>query len=295
MVAKIEYIESVIAHYEQATRANLRTPGREGNQIVLTAEMADEVMVTADLHGHRRNFNAIRKIASLDSHPRRHLVLQEVCHGGPTYPENGGCMSHGMLEDVAKLKSQFPDRVHFLLSNHELAEMTDYPILKSKKMLNLLFRLGMQAMYGPATEKVREAMVGFLRSCPLAVRLPGDVVICHTLPEDVDRRGFDRSILDRPLEPLDYREHGEVFDMMWGRDYRVENAAAFAKSIGAKVLIHGHDPCPEGYRVPNDLQVILDCCCEQGRYAVLPLDRPLTQADVIEQIRPLHSDAQRPT
>ena len=31
----------------------------------LTAELADEVMVTGDLHGHRQNFNAIRRLADL--------------------------------------------------------------------------------------------------------------------------------------------------------------------------------------------------------------------------------------
>jgi len=176
MVASIQFIEQVISNYRQATEANEDSPFRQGNVIVLDADDADDCMITADLHGHRRNYNKILKIADLENHPRRHLILQEVCHGGPTYPTNGGCMSHSMLEDVAKLKAQYPNRVHFLLSNHELAEMTDYPILKSKKMLNLMFRLGMQEMYGPATEKVREAYVAFLRSCPLAIRLPGGIL-----------------------------------------------------------------------------------------------------------------------
>ena len=168
---------------------------------MLTAETADDVMITADLHGHRKNFNSIKKIADLERNPRRHLILQEVCHGGPTYPTNGGCMSHSMLEDVAKLKAQFPERVHFLLSNHELAELTDYPIIKSKKMLNLMFRLGLQEMYGPAAEKVREAYTAFIRSCPLAVRLPGGVFICHSLPEKCDSQGFDRDILHARWRP----------------------------------------------------------------------------------------------
>lgn len=287
MVATIEYIEGVIDAYKQAANANRRTPGREGNIVVVTEEMADDVMVTADLHGHRRNFNAIRKIADLDHHPRRQLILQEVCHGGPAYPENGGCMSHAMLEDVARLKAKYPDRVHFLLSNHELAEMTDYPILKSKKMLNLMFRLGMQLMYGPATEKVREAMVGFLRSCPLAVRLPGGVFVCHSLPERVDRRGFDRSLLERPLDALDFKEHGEVFELVWGRDYRAENAAAFAQQVDAQVLIHGHEPCPQGYQAPNDYQIILDCCGDPACYLLLPTGERLTHAEMVARIQRL--------
>lgn len=287
MVAAIEYIEEVICNYRRAAEANRSTPGREGNVVHLTAEMADDVMVTADLHGHRRNFNLIKRIADLDAHPRRHLVLQEVCHGGPTYPSNGGCMSHAMLEDVAKLKVKYPERVHFLLSNHELAELTDYPILKAKKMLNLMFRMGLQEMYGPATETVRQAYVEFIRSCPLAVRLPNRVFICHSLPEEVDRRGFDRSIFERELDAEDYQEHGDVFNLVWGRDYRTENAAAFAKLVDADVLIHGHDPCPSGYRVPNEQQVILDCCCDQGAYALLPINGKLTHEQVVKCIHRL--------
>lgn len=287
MVATFDYIEGVIANFRRAAEANQKTPTRDGNVVVLTPDVADDVMITADLHGHRRNFNSIRKIADLERHPRRHLILQEVCHGGPTYPGNGGCMSHGMLEDVAKLKATFPDRVHFLLSNHELAELTDYPIIKNKKMLNLMFRLGLQEMYGAATEKVREAYNEFIRTCPLAVRLPGGVFVCHSLPERSDSRNFDRTIFDRPLEAADLLEHGDVFDLMWGRDYRIENARAFAKLVAARVLVHGHEPCPEGYHVPNEMQIILDCCAEPGCYLTVPMNEELSHAQLVARIQRL--------
>lgn len=287
MVAKPEYIETIITTIRQATEANENTPGREGNVITITREMADDVMITADLHGHRKNFNNIKKLADLDRRPRRHLILQEVCHGGPTYPSNGGCMSHGMLEDVAKLKVGNPDRVHFLLSNHELAELTDYPIIKGKKMLNLLFRLGIQEMYGAAAERVRDAYNEFIRSCPLAVRLPGDVFVCHSLPERCDQRSFDRSVLVRRWEPADLIEHGSVFDLVWGRDYRAENARAFSKAVGAKVLIHGHEPCPQGYSTPNDMQIILDCCSDPACYLTIPTDRELGHAELVSRIERL--------
>jgi hypothetical protein len=286
MVASIEYIENVIATYEQAAEANLKTPGRDGNVIFLSAESAEEVMITGDLHGHRRNFNSIRKVANLDRKARRHLILQEVCHGGPTYSTNGGCMSHSLLEDVAKLKVQYPDRVHFLLGNHELAELTDYPIQKNKQMLNLLFRLGLQEMYGPATEKVREAYFAFIRTCPLAVRL-GKVFISHSLPESVDTRRFDQTVLHRELQSEDFLERTPVFDLVWGRDYRQENAKAFAELVRADVLINGHEPCPEGQQTPNDYQIILDCCGDKACYVVLPTDEELTQAQIVSRIRQL--------
>ena len=287
MVATGEFIRGVIEQYQRAAAANRKTPGRVGNVIELTSELADDVLITADLHGHRRNFNQIRKLAALDANPRRHLILQEVCHGGPTYPSNGGCMSHGMLEDVAKLKATYPERVHFLLSNHELAELTDYPILKSKKMLNMMFRLGMQEMYGGSADKVRAAAADFLRTCPLAVRLPGGVFICHSLPEDTDRRGWDVDVLDRRLDAEDFIEQGPVFRLVWGRDYREANARAFAKLVNANTLIHGHEPCENGYQVPNPVQLILDCCTDRGTYLLLPVGPAWTHEQVVQRVQKL--------
>ncbi len=283
MVASFEYIEQVIDTFQRAAEANLRTPSRRGNVVVLDAEIASDVLVTADLHGHRRNFNAIRRLADLDQQPRRHLIMQEVCHGGPTYA-TGGCMSHTMLEDVARLKVQYPERFHFLLSNHELAELTDYPILKARKMLNVMFRMGLQEAYGPAAEKVREAYLPFLRSCPLAVRLPGDVMVCHTVPEETDARSWDPTVLTKPLGPLDFKEQGPLFRMMWGRDFREANARAFADLTGAKVLIHGHEPCEKGYQAPNSLQIILDCAGEKATVLMIPTDRAYTHAELVSRI-----------
>ena len=287
MVAAIEHIEDVIATYGRATEVNLKTPGRQGNVVEITPELADEVMITGDLHGHRDNFNAIVATAALDNHPQRHLLLQEVCHGGPTYPSNGGCMSHTMLEDVARLIVEYPGRVHFILGNHELAELTDYPIQKNKQMLNLLFRLGLQQVYGPATEKVREAYFPFLRSCPLAVRLPGGVFISHSAPDNVDERPFDTSIFHRRLAPKEYHERTGVFELVWGRDYRQENAAAFAELVGASVLIHGHEPCPEGYNAINSVQLILDCCAQKACYVILPTTQEWTQAAIVQCVKRL--------
>jgi len=287
MVASIQYIEQVVANYEKATEANWETPGREGNVIVLDPSLGEEVMITGDLHGHRGNFNLICRTARLDQFPKRHLILQEVCHGGITYQSNGGCMSHAMLEDVAKLKVRYPQRLHFPLGNHELAEMTDYPIQKNKQMLNMLFRLGMQEQYGLATERVREVMIAFLQSCPLALRLPGGVFVSHSIPERCDSRRFDKSIFARRIDPVEYYERTPVFDLVWGRDYRQENADAFAQLVGAEVLINGHEPCEEGFLVPNRTQIILDCCGDRGTYVLLSTDRAWSHAEIIEGIRRL--------
>jgi hypothetical protein len=287
MVASLQYIENIISAFTRATEANWQTPGRKGNVVALGPSLGDEVMITGDLHGHRRNFNLIRTIAALDKHPRRHLVLQEVCHGGQVYADNGGCMSHTVLEDVARLKVRYPDRVHFILGNHELSELTDYPIQKNRQMLNVLFRLGLQHMYGAASEMVRLAMMPFFQSCPLAVRMPQGVFISHSVPEFADARPFDTTIFTRKLEASDYAEHAGVFQLVWGRDYRQENAQAFADLVDANILINGHEPCLDGYTVPNDLQIILDCCAEKASFVILPLEGPLSHLDVVRSIQKL--------
>ncbi len=287
MAVPSEYVEGVVSTYRRAMEVCLATPGREGTTVALTPELGQDVILTGDLHGHRNNFSRICQVAALEQNPRRHLVLQEVCHGGPTYPENGGCMSHTLLEDVAHLVAQFPGRVHFILGNHELAELTDYPIQKNRQMLNVMFRFGLQQMYGMATETIREAYVRFLRSCPLAVRLPGGVFVTHSLPDKLSIRRFDASIFTRQPEPVEYFQRTSIFDLVWGRDYREENAAAFAELVGAKVLINGHEPCPQGFLTPNRFQIILDCCGERACYVVLPLGEEWTQSQIVGRIQRL--------
>jgi hypothetical protein len=233
---------------EQATEANFCTMGRSGSTVVLDRAVAEEVMITGDLHGHRENFERILKTADLDHHPGRHLVLQEVCHGGPVYPQNGGCMSHQLLEEIARLVIDYPDRVHFLLGNHELAEVSDYPIQKNRRMLNLVFRIGMQHRYGASTAKVREAYGSFLRSCPLAIRLPGGVFLSHSIPERADQRAFDPGLFKRSLKAAEYQRHeGPLFDMVWGRDYRPKRwalACSLTDTSPARMAIS----CPTSIR-----------------------------------------------
>jgi hypothetical protein len=288
MVASLQYVENVVDTFNRAADANRQMPGRQGCTIFLTPELADEVMVTGDIHGHRRNFNRLRRIAALDKNPRRHLVLQEVCHGGPCYPNNG-CMSHALLEDVAELVVEHPQQVHLILGNHELAELTDFPIRKNNQLLNLVFRLGLRHMYGQGEEPVRQAISRFLWTCPLTIRLPQGVMIAHSLPEFVDSRGFDPSVLLRDPGPDDGIEGRDVFRLVWGRDYRHENVSAFCDIVGAELLITGHEPCREGFLTPNDRQVILDCCSEKAAYAILPLQAELTHAELVRRVEVLGS------
>jgi hypothetical protein len=293
MCASAEIAAAVLELCRRAAEANRACEARQGNVVHLTPDNADDVLIVADLHGNRLNFRKLLAIADLANHPRRHLIMQEVCHGGPQYPgESGGCMSHLLLEDCIRLKTEFPERFHFLLSNHELAELGDFPICKGRRMLNVLFRCGISEMYGPRSEEVRAAYLSFLASSPLAVRVASGVFISHSCPDHCDREEFDVSIFERPLAAADYKSGSPAFKLVWGRDFRSANADAFARAVGAEILIHGHEPCEAGYSAPNKRQVILDGCCSHATYLLLPVGQKLSQADVVARIRSLHTGKQ---
>jgi Calcineurin-like phosphoesterase len=280
--------ETIVALFEQAREANFNTSYRRGHVIELTAKHADDVLITADLHGDCLNFDRLVALADLEKNPRRHLLLQEICHGGPKYPGDAGCMSHLLLEDVAQLKTEYPDQVHFLLSNHELSEATEYPVAKGGKVLNLAFRLGLQTLYGDMADSIYVALRRFLRSCPVAARLNGNIFISHSLPSRCDSNLPNLDVLEREWEEADLIPGGTIYRMVWGRDFRRDNAAAFAQEVGAEILIHGHEPCMDGYQVPNDLQIILDSSGPNASYILLPLSQSLTQDNVIDAIARLH-------
>jgi hypothetical protein len=289
--AVIPTAAEVVAAFQQATAANRATTVRLGNVLQLGPNAGEDVVVSADLHGHRANYEAILALADLDNRPRRHLIMQEVCHGGPTYP-SGGCMSHRMLEDVARLKIRYPDRFHFILSNHELAELTEFPIMKSRKLLNVMFRLGMQEAYGAEADQVRAAALEFIGSCPAAARVGQTVFVSHSCPDRSDSDNFDAGVFARPYVQRDFCEGGAIFRLVWGRDFRLANAQAFAKTVNARVLVHGHEPCPMGYRIPNDRQIIIDCCNEQAAYVLLlPMGQQLEHAEVVKRLVRLETAA----
>jgi len=168
-----------------------------------------------------------------------------------------------------------------------LAEVTDYPIQKNRQMLNLLFRLGLQHAYGPAAEKVRQAYIPFLQSCPLESVYRARVLLTHSIPEAVDRQGFDGLGLraaHRPRRILGTR--GGVSAGVGARLPQGERTLRLP-SDARQPADQRHEPAPQGYAVPNECQIILDCCTEKAAYLVLPLahEDDWTQEEVLKRIQ----------
>lgn len=279
MRVTIDFLHELDDRFLAATKANRKTPGRRGSVVQLGPEEADEVLIVGDLHGNRANFNKTLKFADLADHPKRHLVLQEVIHGGPAY-EGGGCMSHMLLEDVAKLKRQFPERVHFLLSNHELSECTQVSLNKGGVSQNHAFAVGLDYNYGPAAQRIASLYKDFILSCPLAIRLKNGVFISHTLPDKSSAKSFDPKVLTRELSNEDILAGGSAYAMVWGREHDNEFVSKFAKLFKSNVLVHGHEPTPTGFQVPNDYQIVLDASGPECWCVVVPTNKSLTLDEV---------------
>lgn len=266
----------------QAAGANFVDAWRRGSEIVLPAE--GDCLVVGDLHGHMANLRQAVARADLDAHPRRHLILQEVIHQLALGEDH----SFELLEAAAALKVRYPDRVHVILGNHDLAEWQGREIFKGGLCLNLLFRGGIRNAYGEeATPTLHHAYQEFIGTMPLAVRACGDLLIVHTTPERRYLDNMGASHLQRDPTPEDWKAHGWVEQLVWGRDFAQPTADAFAERMQAAVFIVGHTPCRRGYRVPNTRHVIIDSKDDYGVYVHLELARRYTQAEVVAAIKPL--------
>ena len=150
----------------QAAELNRDDPLRKGSLLVFPNY--GQVVMTGDLHGHARNFGKIVRYCNLDRTPIRHVILHEIVHASED-ASTGLDQSHVVLLDAAKWKIEFPDQVHFLQSNHELAQMTGHEITKAGRSVLKAFEEGLTATYGAnAIGEVLEAIYAFIRSLPLA-------------------------------------------------------------------------------------------------------------------------------
>jgi hypothetical protein len=275
--------ERLLTTLRIAATAFRETPGRRGRVVSLAG--AADVLIAGDLHGHVENFRKLLAAANLAERPRRHLVLQEVIHlPTPIGPDP----SHQLVDLVAALKCQYYERVHFLIGNHELAQMTDRPIQKGDDVLNDLFWEGVWSAYGGRAEEIYAAYLALFAAAPLALRTDNRVFISHSLPSEKWRGQFNMAALERDdTDPAECLPGGSVFALLWGRDTAADHVAAFLRKVDADLLVTGHIPCDRGFAVPNDRQVILDCMAQPACYCLLPADRPLAHDELVRCVRTL--------
>ncbi len=264
--------DQVLEVFGCASEENQVSPARHQQEIHLPAE--GELWITGDLHDHQRNFEKLLATADLPNHPGRHLVLHELIHGD-RYDASGADGSWLILYRAAELKCDYPRQVHFLLANHDLAQIRGEGIMKGGLSVCEAFNKGIRRDFGARFGPVNAAITEFLLSFPLAVRAENGLLACHSLPTDDQIPTFDYSVFGRPLTAADYkRRTGPVYQLIWGRNISPAGAAAFADAMGACILITGHQPQETGYFINGERHLIIASDHNQGVF--LPLDLSMT-------------------
>jgi hypothetical protein len=270
---------------QRAIAAFRSMPGQRGRVVPL--HEATEVLVAGDLHGNLVNFRRILEQANLAHHAARHLVFQEIIHGPHRYPD-GGDKSHQLVDLLAALKCQYPQRVHYLPGNHELAQATGRKIGKEEDDLNQRFRDGVRSAYAPRDDEIDALYRDLFASAPLALRTANRVLLTHSLPNRIAMERFDPAALERDVtSDMDVLPGGSVYALLWGRDTREQTASDFLTRMNADLLITGHIPCERGFDVPNGKQLILDSLGTPACYCLFPADRPLTRDELVGCVRVL--------
>lgn len=268
----------------QAARLIARDGLREGNRLDFAA--GDEVIYAGDIHGHRRNLSRIIAYADLPARPNRRLVLQELLHGGPTDPA-GGDRSVEVLLRAARLKLAYPDRVFFLMGNHDLAQFTGNEITKEGLAMCKAFDAGLDHSFGPAADEVRAAVHELLRSLPLAARCPNGMLMTHSLPSPNRMDLIDWDIFTRPYRDQDLHRGGSVYEWTWGRGHTPGQLDDLTARLGARQFLMGHQPVEAGYEVVHDRAVVIASDNAHGTVMVFSAGQPVPDGDLPGLIHPI--------
>ncbi len=267
----------------EAARLNLEDPLRQGSLIRLPPY--GQAVMTGDLHGNRKNMEKLQKYAMLDRVAARHVFLHELAHSEPAFladPDH----SHEVMLTAAAYKCDFPDQVHFLQSNHELAQLTDYPIAKAGRAVVERFDESVAAAYGrTAADRVLTAIDAFIASFPLAAVAPNGVWMSHSLPNSFDMPEFDTEVFKRRLTVDELRDSRTVFHLVWGRHYTQQHIDHLADLLGVEVFITGHQPQEMGFDVQYGRVIILASDHNHGSFLPFDLSKRLTAEELVRNIR----------
>jgi len=276
----------IIDRMDRAAILCRRDPLRAGNVIELPSK--DDVVILGDIHGDAENFERVVQWSDLRLHKQRYLILQELIHSARPGAD-GTDTSFRLLERAAALKCEFGPRVQLVLSNHDLCEILGSVVSKAGRDVSTPFWKGIEAAYGPSWPEVHGAYRRFLSALPLACRTPSGLFISHSTPQRSALSRFDYSIFERPLTMDDYLPGGSVYELVWGRNHDQAAADEFARSVGAELLITGHQTSLPGIKTPTTRHIILTSDGPLGRFLCLRLDVRAPYNVVLRQARKIRT------
>ncbi len=229
--------DPAVETFRRAAGENLNDPRREGNLVTLSA--GKNVIVTGDIHGHRRNFTRIVSHAAIGDYPDRRIILQELIHAPPD-PRSGHDRSIDLLLRAARMKVSNPQQVLFVMGNHDLAQVTGGEIVKDGRGACRAFAQGVHYAFGHSGQAVLSAVMEFLKSMPLAAVCPNGVLVSHSLPSKPDEATGGIDDLRQKSQDNDLRRGGRIYRWVWGRGHTPQTIEELAEKLEVEFFIIGH-------------------------------------------------------
>ncbi len=278
--------KEIIAAFERGARENRRDSFRTGNLVHLTPP--GSVFMTGDLHGNELNFDRLCRAAQLARHPRRHLILHEILHNTMNQSVDQ-CDSYLLLARAAQLKTNFPHQVHFLLSNHEMAQLTGDEILKNGQPMVRAVNTSISVEFAEKSTLVQQAMYDFILSMPVAIRTANRIWMSHSLPSDRHIRSFESDIFDQELTLEDIKHNSSLHALTWDRRQSPDGLDMLQEKWDVDHFIVGHQPQATGYCLLHDRLIILASDHPHGCYLPFELGKKYNKEELFDLIKPLAS------
>jgi hypothetical protein len=264
--------------------------------------------VSTDVQGNVADFDRVAGIfedAARDRDGAHLVVTGDLVHGPELseldWPDYLGSFYHGdsrtVLEHARELADRYPDRVHYLLGNHEHAHVGGPVVSKffpdeARRLEDLLGEDG--------TRRMR----AWLRTWPFVASAPrARLVMLHAAPhariksvDDLDRLPLD-GFYDVPLEDMAAR--GTLGALLWARTTSSERGFEFVRAIDpeARVAVYGHDVARGGFAVEHEpllcISTSFGCFDGDKLYLEWDLSEPAESARAVAKkgLKVLHPDA----
>lgn len=271
---------------KKGTELNYSAKYRRGNIIHLPD--AGKLVVTGDLHGHRRNFEKIVTFADLPNNPQTYVVFQEILHGGPE-DGSGGCLSFKLFVDAIRYQLQFPNQVYLILGNHDTAIISNIDVLRLGREMNQAMKSAMKRQFADDYEPAYLALKQYLLSQPLAVKCHDRIWISHSLPADYHVDKFDIGVFKRQSRISDVVRPNPAYLFTWGRRHSKEALAKLARLLDVDIFILGHQPQQIGWARPVENLIILASDHDHGCLISFDLAQSYTADELTDCIVPLAS------
>ena len=270
--------------FRQAAELIANDPHRRGNLVHLDAP--GRVVISGDIHGNRRNLTRILSHVSGGGQDRPTLILQEIIHGEPD-PRSGCDRSVELMLRAVRAKIANPERVYFLMGNHDMAQIVGSEITKSGRGVCKSFVEGINFCFGSAAAAVLDAVLEFCRSLPLAVLFENGVQASHSLPspDRTDLAGVD--ILNRPYQDGDFTRGGPAYEWTWGRNQTPEQLDELAEKLGVEFFVLGHRHLQSGVMTLSDRAVAINSDGPGGCVFEFSTDQTITGENAEHCIKPI--------